>query len=55
VATFWDELARYVRTFASNWSTYDAPFGTKARLLIRNRARSLTHGGCCGNYGEPGC
>lgn len=55
VATFWKEFGRYVRTFASNWSSYDAPTSTKVRLMVRNRARSLTRGGCCGNHGEPGC
>jgi hypothetical protein len=45
---------RPVRAFFTNWREYDAPFATKVRLTLRNRARALTKG-CCGHHGEPGC
>lgn len=41
---------------APNWREYDAGFGTKLRLLLRNNWRKLrTRRSCCGNDGEPGC
>ena len=41
---------------ATNWREYDAPFGTKLRLLLRNNWEKLRSGSnCCGNDGEPGC
>jgi len=40
----------------SNWDSYEASFGKKLALALRNatlgRAR---YGTCCGHYGEPGC
>jgi hypothetical protein len=40
----------------TNWTTYEAPFGTKARLFVRNRYRAVVLlKGCCGHAGEPGC
>jgi hypothetical protein len=40
----------------ANWTRYDAPFGTKLRLLLRNNWKKLrTRSSCCGNNGEPGC
>lgn len=42
--------------FAANWRAYDAPLGTKLRLVLRNNWRKLrTASTCCGNDGEPGC
>jgi len=50
------ELRAYVGRFATNWSTYEAPFWTKAGMLARNRFRALVLlKGCCGNDGQPGC
>ena len=46
--------SRYVAAFFTNWRESDAPFATKVRLTLRNRARALTKG-CCGHHGEPGC
>lgn len=51
---FWSEVRRRTRGFFTNWSTYDAPFGTKAGLFTRNRLRAFRYG-CCGNHGQPGC
>jgi hypothetical protein len=54
---FWPTLAEYSRNVFTNWSTYDAPFRTKAKLFARNvwsRARTPGHR-CCGHHGEPGC
>lgn len=40
----------------SNWRTYDAPFGTKLKMLLRNSwTKARTRSNCCGNDGEPGC
>lgn len=40
----------------SNWRDYDAPFGTKLRMLLRNNwTKVRTRNSCCGNNGEPGC
>jgi hypothetical protein len=42
--------------FFANFSTYDAPFPTKARLALANNWRKVrTRSDCCGNYGQPGC
>jgi hypothetical protein len=44
------------RALVTNWRTYDAPFATKLRLLLRNNwTKVQTRSDCCGNYGEPGC
>ncbi len=40
----------------TNWRTYDAPFGTKLWMLLRNNWTKLRNrSDCCGNTGEPGC
>ena len=40
----------------ANWSTYDAPFGTKLRMVVSNNMTKLrTKKDCCGNHGQPGC
>ena len=40
----------------SNWSTYDAPFMTKLRMVVSNNLIKLrTRQNCCGNHGQPGC
>ncbi|MEO8538975.1 MAG: hypothetical protein ABI577_04480 [bacterium] len=40
----------------TNWREYDAPFGTKLKLLLRNNwTKVRTRSNCCGNDGEPGC
>ena len=45
-----------VRSFVSNWSTYEAPLGTKLRLTVRNLWRRIVlRQNCCGNHGQPGC
>ena len=42
--------------FFANFSTYDAPLPTKARLALANSWRKVrTRSGCCGNHGQPGC
>jgi hypothetical protein len=44
------------RAFLANFSSYDAPFRTRASLALANTWRKLrSHSGCCGNYGQPGC
>ena len=40
----------------SNWSTYDAPFGTKLRMAVSNNLIKIRNRqDCCGNHGQPGC
>ena len=40
----------------TNWREYDAPIGTKLKLLLRNNwTKVRTRSNCCGNDGEPGC
>jgi len=40
----------------SNWSTYDAPFGTKLRMALSNNLIKIRkRQDCCGNHGQPGC
>jgi hypothetical protein len=51
---FWPQLREHARNVFTNWSTYDAPVGTKAKLFAKNRVKALRYG-CCGNHGEPGC
>lgn len=54
--SFFDQLRSHGRAFFTNWSEYDASFGRKVALTLKNRARSVyTLKGCCGNDGEPGC
>jgi hypothetical protein len=55
VASFTYRLREHVGNFFTNWSVSDLPFTRKVALTLRNRARSLAHGGCCGHHGEPGC
>jgi hypothetical protein len=45
-----------LRASLSNWSTYDAPFTTKLRMVVSNNWTKIrTHQNCCGNHGQPGC
>jgi len=53
--TFRQELGRHVSDFFTNWRESDLPFVPKVALTVRNRAKSLVNGGCCGNHGQPGC
>jgi hypothetical protein len=40
----------------SNWSTYDAPFVVKLRMVFSNNfAKLRNRTDCCGNHGQPGC
>lgn len=40
----------------ANWRTYDAPLGTKLRMLLHNNwTKARNRSSCCGNTGEPGC
>jgi hypothetical protein len=40
----------------SNWSTYDAPFAVKLRMVVANNFTKLRkRQSCCGNHGQPGC
>jgi hypothetical protein len=40
----------------SNWSTYDAPFAVKLRMVVTNNFTKLRkRQSCCGNHGQPGC
>ena len=44
------------KAFFANFSSYDAPFRTRARLALENSWKKLRTGSdCCGNYGQPGC
>jgi hypothetical protein len=39
-----------------NWREYDAPFGVKLRMALRNSWTKLRRrANCCGRDGEPGC
>lgn len=43
-------------SFVTNWRSYDASFGSKVRLALRNNWIKLaTRSRCCGNDGQPGC
>ncbi|HZQ59111.1 MAG TPA: hypothetical protein VFA84_13810 [Acidimicrobiales bacterium] len=45
-----------LRAAFSNWSTYDAPFGTKLRMVVSNNLIKIRkRQDCCGNHGQPGC
>jgi len=51
-----DEPRPSFRASVTNWREYDAGFGTKLRMLLRNNWRKVrTRSNCCGNDGEPGC
>jgi hypothetical protein len=40
----------------ANFRNYDAPFGTKLRMVMANNLIKMRkHSGCCGNHGQPGC
>ena len=53
---FLREAKRHLMNFFTNWREYDAPFGTKVRLTVRNRVRAtFSKQQCCGHTGEPGC
>ena len=44
------------KAFFANFSSYHAPFRTRARLALENNWKKLRTGSdCCGNYGQPGC
>jgi len=56
MAAFMDRLRYHARSFFTNWSTFEAPLGTKVRLTLGNRWRAIVMlKGCCGNPGQPGC
>ncbi len=45
-----------IRTALRNFSDYDAPIGTKLRMMVTNNLTKLrTRKDCCGNFGQPGC
>jgi hypothetical protein len=45
-----------MKAMLSNWTTYDAPFGTKLRMAVSNNWTKIrTRQNCCGNPGQPGC
>jgi hypothetical protein len=54
--SFLEQLKYFTSSFFSNWSNYEASFGKKLALTVKNRSRAVyTLKGCCGNHGEPGC
>jgi hypothetical protein len=55
MATFREQLRERVGGFFTNWGNPDYGLVDKVELTVRNRARSLVNGGCCGNHGRPGC
>jgi len=55
MARFRDQVREHVVAFFTNWRNPDYGFVEKVRLTLRNRAKSLANGGCCGNHGQPGC
>ena len=45
-----------LRSFYTNFSTYEAPLHTKLSLALRNTVKKIRTGSnCCGNHGQPGC
>jgi hypothetical protein len=45
-----------LRAVFANWSTFDAPFCTKVRMVATNNLTKLRkRQDCCGNHGQPGC
>jgi hypothetical protein len=49
-------MARSSGKAFTNFSAYEEPFPTGARMVLANSWKKLgTRSGCCGNYGEPGC
>jgi hypothetical protein len=55
MATFRDELREHVAMFFTNWRNPNYTVTEKVGLTIKNRAKGLVNGGCCGNHGQPGC
>ena len=56
VRGFLHKAGEHLRNVFTNWREYDAPFGTKVRLAVRNRVRAtFSKQQCCGHTGEPGC
>jgi hypothetical protein len=50
----WDELRELSEGYLANLRN-PPPWPRKILTIIKNRRLAATHGGCCGNYGEPGC
>ena len=45
-----------IRTALRNFSSYDAPIGTKLRMTVTNNLTKLrARSQCCGHPGQPGC
>jgi hypothetical protein len=45
-----------LRAVFANWSTFDAPWHTKLRMVASNNlVKVRTRQDCCGNHGQPGC
>lgn len=55
MGTFREQLKEHVANFFTNWSESDLTVSRKLGLTVKNRAKSLVNGGCCGNHGQPGC
>jgi hypothetical protein len=56
VRRFLQRAEEHIQNAFTNWREYDAPFGTKVRLTVRNRVRAtFSKQQCCGRTGEPGC
>ena len=54
--SWWAQLRYHVRSFFTNWTTYEASFWTKVGLTFKNRTKAVVSlRGCCGNHGQPGC
>jgi hypothetical protein len=55
MATFREQVRYHASSFFTNWRNPDYGVAQKVGLTLRNRAKSLVNGGCCGNHGQPGC
>ncbi len=55
MASFGDQLREHLSMFFTNWRNPDYGVARKVGLTVKNRAKSLVNGGCCGNHGQPGC
>jgi hypothetical protein len=55
MATFRDELREHVAMFFTNWRNPNYTVTEKVGVTIKNHAKGLVNGGCCGNHGQPGC
>jgi hypothetical protein len=53
--SLWSELRVYGRNFFTNWSSSELPVPKRLGVTVKNRAKGLVNGGCCGNHGQPGC